>query len=268
MRATLDWSYGLLDAAAQILFAQLAVFVGGCTLPAAEAVCAAAGELPLTVLDGIVTLSDQSLLQLDLGPDGTSRCTMLETIRAYARERLEASGAAATRRAHAAYYLALAEDAEPKLHGAEQVGWLARLEAEHASQIGRGAELPEGPRRGVQLQLRRVLIACRPAGQPDEQPDTRGFVRRVELLPGRPRLAEGDEGAACIARAQEHGATVTGATSELASACSAPRRSQGSPPPLCGAAPDSGWLRRRAPMHTTPSSVLLADDGTMKRRCD
>ena len=101
VRATLDWSYGLLDAAAQILFAQLAVFVGGCTLPAAEAVCAAAGELPLTVLDGIVTLSDQSLLQLDLGPDGTSRCTMLETIRAYARERLEASGAAATRRAHA-----------------------------------------------------------------------------------------------------------------------------------------------------------------------
>ena len=136
VRATLDWSYGLLDAAAQILFARLAVFVGGCTLPAAEAVCAAAGELPLTVLDGIVALSDQSLLQLDPGrtarravpcwkPSAPTRC-----------ERLEASGAAATRRAHAAYYLALAEDAEPELHGAAQVGWLARLEAEHASQIG------------------------------------------------------------------------------------------------------------------------------------
>ena len=73
VRATLDWSYGLLDAAAQILLARLAVFVGGCTLDAAEAVCAAAGELPLTVLDGIVTLSDQSLLQLDAGPDGAPR---------------------------------------------------------------------------------------------------------------------------------------------------------------------------------------------------
>ena len=73
VRATLDWSYGLLDAAAQILLARLAVFVGGCTLEAAEAVCAAAGELPLTVLDGLAALADQSLLQLDAGPDGAPR---------------------------------------------------------------------------------------------------------------------------------------------------------------------------------------------------
>jgi predicted ATPase/class 3 adenylate cyclase len=135
LRNTIEWSYQLLDASEQALFAQLAVFVGGCTLEAAEAVCNAAGELPRDTLDGLAALIDQSLLRQEEGPAPRGypapRFVMLETIREYAVERLELSGdAAAVRRRHAAYYLTLAEQAEPALLGAEQGAWMERLDAE------------------------------------------------------------------------------------------------------------------------------------------
>jgi predicted ATPase/class 3 adenylate cyclase len=132
MRAAIDWSYHLLDAQEQTLFARLGVFVGGCTLEAAEAVCSADGDLRVDMVDGIAALLDQSLLQQIAGLDGEPRFTMLETIREYALERLEASGEAATiRQRHAEYFLELAEVAEPQLYGPAQRTWLRRLEAEH-----------------------------------------------------------------------------------------------------------------------------------------
>ena len=149
LRATLDWSYELLDADEQVLFARLAVFVGGCTIEAAESICAdrepriedggwkmedrsAIFYPPSSILDGLAALVDKSLLRQVEGPGGAPRFVMLETIREYALERLEMSGeAAALRRQHAAYYLVLAERAEPLLHGAEQVAWLNRLEADY-----------------------------------------------------------------------------------------------------------------------------------------
>jgi predicted ATPase/DNA-binding SARP family transcriptional activator len=151
LRATIAWSYDLLDEAEQTLFRRLAVFVGSCTIEAAEAVAGDGGwEMavgddtpapapspnsrlpPPAVLDGLASLVDNSLLrQVDL-EEGEPRFAMLETIREYGLERLEASGEApALRRRHAEHYLALAEDAEPKLRGAEQAEWLARLEQEH-----------------------------------------------------------------------------------------------------------------------------------------
>jgi predicted ATPase/DNA-binding XRE family transcriptional regulator len=133
LHATLDWSYDLLDVAAQTLFRRLAVFAGGCELEAGEAV-GAPDTSPTTVsqmLGRLSALVDQGLLRLDEPVDGEPRLSMLETIRAYALERLAASGEEEhVRRRHAAWYLVLAETAEPALQGSEQVTWLARLERE------------------------------------------------------------------------------------------------------------------------------------------
>jgi predicted ATPase/transcriptional regulator with XRE-family HTH domain len=132
LRSTIDWSHDLLQASEQILFRRLAVFVGGCTLVAAEAVCTAGEVLPQDVLDSLASLSDKSLLRPMQGGAGEPRLTMLETIREYALERLEGGGEAeALRQRHAAYFLDLAERAAPQFHRAEQQTWLARLEAEH-----------------------------------------------------------------------------------------------------------------------------------------
>jgi len=110
IRGAIDWSYQLLDDAEKLLFARLGVFVGGCTLGAAEAVCSADDYSPMDVVDGIAALLDKSLLQRAEGADGQSRFTMLETIHEYALERLEASGEAERlRQQHADYYLILGE---------------------------------------------------------------------------------------------------------------------------------------------------------------
>jgi predicted ATPase len=132
LRNTIDWSYRLLNENEQTLFARLTVFVGGCTLEAAEAVCNIDGDLAIALVDGIASLLDKSLLHQVEGVDNEPRVAMLETIREYALERLVASGAEQPiREQHAAYYLAVSETAEPHLTGIQQQEWLARLEAEH-----------------------------------------------------------------------------------------------------------------------------------------
>ncbi|HET8629556.1 MAG TPA: tetratricopeptide repeat protein, partial [Thermomicrobiales bacterium] len=136
LRATLDWSVALLTPAERALLARLAVFAGGWTLAAAEAVCPddalPAGEiLPL-----LAALVDQSLVQVEAGAGDEVRYRLLEPVRQYAAERLAREPAgpgleAALRVRHAAYFLALAEAAGPELFGPAQPVWLARLEAEH-----------------------------------------------------------------------------------------------------------------------------------------
>ena len=132
LRGTIEWSHALLEEGEQMLFARLAVFSGGRTLEAIEAVCDARGDLPVDALEGVSSLLDKSLLRQEEGPEGEPRFVMLETIHEYARERLQASGEAEdTSRLHAEYFLALAEEAEPELSGADQLAYLERLEAEH-----------------------------------------------------------------------------------------------------------------------------------------
>ena len=132
LRNTIDWSYSLLDPAERRLFARLAVFVGGRTLEAIEAVCNPGGELGFDSLDGLASLLDKSLLLQEEGPGNQPRFVMLETLHEYAREKLEESGEAEeVRRRHAKYFLALAQRAEPELVGQDRVQWLARLVAEH-----------------------------------------------------------------------------------------------------------------------------------------
>jgi tetratricopeptide (TPR) repeat protein len=134
LRATIDWSYSLLDVGEQLLFGRLAVFAGGWTLEAAEAICPAAGELSIRVFDSLQALLDKHLVQQHTAADGEPRFTMLETIREYALERLiERGEAPATRLAHALYFCELAEQAEPRLRGPDQVAWLDRLEDEQAN---------------------------------------------------------------------------------------------------------------------------------------
>ncbi len=132
LRDTIAWSYDLLDEGARTLFRRLAVFVGGCTVEAAEAVCATPGDRPLAVLDGVASLIDKSLVRREESATGEPRFALLETIREYALERLAASGdAEAIQQRHAAFYLVLAEAAEPELRGARLPVWVERLEREH-----------------------------------------------------------------------------------------------------------------------------------------
>ncbi len=136
MRDTVAWSYDMLDAREQRLFRWLCVFAGGCTFEAADAVCAESGECSVP-LHELATLVDKSLLRMrsheNRGSDAPEpRLTLLETIREYGIERLEAHGEAGTlRERHAAFYLTLAETAEPELGGPDQAAWSARLEREH-----------------------------------------------------------------------------------------------------------------------------------------
>ncbi len=133
LREAIDWSYALLDAGEKALFARLAIFVGGCIVQAADAVCNAAHDLPIDILDGLESLLDKSMLQQVEAENNEPRFTMLETIREYAAERLLESGQApAIAERHARYYLALAEEAELELRGgSQQTMWLDTLEIEH-----------------------------------------------------------------------------------------------------------------------------------------
>jgi predicted ATPase/class 3 adenylate cyclase len=128
LRGAIAWSYELLSEDEQSLFRRLAVFAGGWSLEAAESVCDR-GDLELDVLDGLASLADKSLVRTGADAD---RFTMLETIREFALEKLEESEQAADiRRAHADYFRAFAQEAEPHLIGEHQAEWLDRLELEH-----------------------------------------------------------------------------------------------------------------------------------------
>jgi predicted ATPase/class 3 adenylate cyclase len=121
LRATIDWSYGLLGPDEQALFARLSVFAAGCTLDAAQAVCGAEG-----LLTELATLIDNSLLRQEEQPDGEPRFTMLETIRAYAHERLDERGEGEeVARRHAEYYLTLAERVTEERWVVPTVDWPA-----------------------------------------------------------------------------------------------------------------------------------------------
>jgi predicted ATPase/DNA-binding winged helix-turn-helix (wHTH) protein len=131
LRAAMDWSYDLLNPAEQKLFRRLSVFVGGCNLEGVEAVCDTKSDLDLDLLDGMASMVDKSLAQ-QVEQAGESRFVMLETIREYALEKLEASGEKAlTKRSQAAYCLVLAEEEAQEQCEGEGTEWLERFALEH-----------------------------------------------------------------------------------------------------------------------------------------
>jgi tetratricopeptide (TPR) repeat protein len=132
LRDTFDWSYNLLNDDEQHLFTQLGVFSGGFSLEAEVAICDPGPRYD--ALDGLESLLNKSLIYKAEAPDGEPRFFMLETIHEYARERLEESREQQLiRNRHLAFFLALAEKAEPHLWESEQVTWLDRLEIEHGN---------------------------------------------------------------------------------------------------------------------------------------
>jgi non-specific serine/threonine protein kinase len=139
----MEWSYELLPDGEKQLFRRLAVFAGGFTLEAVERVVFGqpstvakhvTAEPVIEALEGITSLVDKSLLVPKPETHGEVRFRMLEVVREYALYRLEASGEAEQmRRRHAAYFLGIAEEAEPHLHGPRPAEWLLRLEEEHGN---------------------------------------------------------------------------------------------------------------------------------------
>jgi len=132
LRDTIMWSYDLLTAEEQTLFRRLAVFVNGCQLEAIEALGMTFGDLPMAALDRVTQLVDKSLLQQNEEKEQYPRLFMLEIIREFALEMLVNSGEMErVQKAHATYYITLAERAEPELYHHHQGVWLARLEQDH-----------------------------------------------------------------------------------------------------------------------------------------
>ena len=132
LRATIEWSFALLEEGEQVLFGRLAVFSGGRTLEAIEAICNAEGDLPMDAFESISSLVDKSLIRQEEAPNGEPRFVMLETVHEFAREKLQESAEAEQiKREHAEYFLTLAEEAYPELRGPNQLKWLESLEAEH-----------------------------------------------------------------------------------------------------------------------------------------
>jgi len=134
LRNAIAWSYDLLDENEQKLFRRLSVFVGGCTVDAVHAVEAVTGDHPdhVSVLDQLGTLLDKSLLREIEGTNGEPRFMMLETLREFGLEQLEASGEQETiRLRHTNFFLGMARQAEASSGSGEQVQWMDRMEQEH-----------------------------------------------------------------------------------------------------------------------------------------
>lgn len=132
LRGAIDWSYGLLSKSGQALLRRVSVFAGGCTLEGVEAVCNTQQDLDSDVLDGMASLVDNSLVRQVDQPEGESRFVLLDTVREYGLECLAASGEEyASKRAHAAYCLVLAEEYASEISDPGRTDWLKVFELEH-----------------------------------------------------------------------------------------------------------------------------------------
>ena len=157
LSGAIDWSYDLLPPTEQQLFVRLSIFLGGCTIEAADAICNRGRELGIDTFDGIASLLAQSLLRQE-GERGESRFTMLETIREYGRDRLAANGTLdEIGQRHLLYFRDLAEVAEPHLMATDQSGWLDRFEREHDNVRGALSLALETPDPGNGLRLAAAL---------------------------------------------------------------------------------------------------------------
>ena len=134
LRAEIAWSYDLLTTDEQKLFRRLAIFVGGFTLEAAQAVGNGNSDLGIDVLDSVATLLDHNLLKQVEQNGGEARFDMLETIREYGLEQVAVSGELATLQCcHADYYLSLAEEGDRNIQQGVQETWLPRMACEQSN---------------------------------------------------------------------------------------------------------------------------------------
>ncbi len=153
LRAAMDWSYDLLSERERAVLRRLSIFIGGCTLEAAEAVCAGNGVEAPDVIDHLAQLVDKSLVIVEMQGD-EARYRLLETVRQYGLVRLQEMGEVAeARHRHLDWFLDLAEQAKPEFHGPEQSAWLERLETEHGN-LRAALDCCRAERDGGQVELR------------------------------------------------------------------------------------------------------------------
>jgi tetratricopeptide (TPR) repeat protein len=186
LRATVEWSYSSLTPVQQRVFDRLAVFVGGFNSEAAEAVVTD-GELePWDVVDALAGLVDKSMLAADPNEEGLTRYRLLETLRAFARERLDADGQIDRwRRRHAAYFDAFAGLADPELFGPDQLRWARRVTTDRDNlnaALDWSLEAPDqlDADRGLRIVI--GLAAANPFGVP-------ALYRWIEVLLARSRAS-------------------------------------------------------------------------------
>jgi len=173
LRALIDWSHDLLDEQERTVLRRLAVFSGGWTLEAAESVCAGDGVEPDEILDLLSGLVAKSLVFTSEGPDDEVRYGFLEFLREYAVEKLRDAGEeTALRERHCSWYLAFAEQAEPRLSGSQSELWLDCLEREREN-------------------LRAVLAWCVDRGDAETGLRLSGALARFWLVRGPYRETRG-----------------------------------------------------------------------------
>jgi predicted ATPase/DNA-binding CsgD family transcriptional regulator len=153
LHAAIAWSYQLLTPGEQTLLDRLAVFAGGATLEALEAVCTGGPVDRTDVIDLLTRLADKSLVTVEITSGADARYRLLESIREFGRERLDAAGETAALQArHATWFDDLAARAEPELWGSEQRVWLKHLAAEHDNlRVAIERSLPSAPERALRI---------------------------------------------------------------------------------------------------------------------
>jgi predicted ATPase/DNA-binding SARP family transcriptional activator len=130
LRATIEWSYDLLNEKERLLLHRLSIFSGDCTLDAVEAVCAEGDMQAGEILDRLTSLVNQSMVNARRKQGDETRYNLLETVRQFAREKLSAEELASLADGHADYFLWLAEQAEPRLRNAERLTWTRKMFSE------------------------------------------------------------------------------------------------------------------------------------------
>lgn len=149
LRGAIAWSYDLLDEGGRRLLDRLSIFASGCDLASAESICGPAAEVGGDILDGLMALADQSLVKAEETTDGEPRFRLLDTIRAFAAERLDVDGEGdRIRTRHRDWYVTLVDRAATELSGKDQRGWLDRLEIEHddiRAVLDRAVAAPDPP---------------------------------------------------------------------------------------------------------------------------
>lgn len=211
LRAALDWSYGLLSSTEQRLFNRLSVFAGGWTLEAAEAICAGDGIAGDDVLELTARLVEHSLVLADDEFSGERRYRMLETLRQYARQNLDAAGeAGAVCERHCDWYVGFGKRAESELSGPRQADWFERLAVEHDNlRAALAHALATNPEAGLELGTSLTWFWLLRGHVPEGRGWLEALLERSGTSPKSPAAAQRGQQPSMRPATLQYGSTIT-----------------------------------------------------------